>query len=262
MKTAQANLYLAYRVVRPAAKMRLFCFPYAGGNATIFRGWQRLFPDAIEICPLQYPGRGNRLREPPFTSAGPLAADITQALIPFLDLPFAFFGHSMGAILAFEVTRELRKRLKPQPFHLFLSAARAPQFRSPDPPVYDLPEPAFIEELRRLNGTPPEVLENAELMALMLPMLRADFALSQSYAFVPEGGPLSCPLSVYGGTDDPSFSTAELEGWREQTAGAFALHMFQGDHFYLHPSETLLTAKVLREIVRAKEANLASQVSD
>lgn len=235
--------------------MRLFCFPYAGGNATLFRSWQRLFPESIEICPLQYPGRGNRMRERPFTSVGPLAQDITQALLPLLDLPFAFFGHSMGAILAFEVTRELRKRHKPLPFHLFLSAARAPQFRSRDLHAYDLPEPEFIEEVRRLNGTPNEVLENAELMALMLPMLRADFEASQTYAYVEEGGPLSCPLSVYGGTDD-SFSIAELEGWREQTTGAFSMHMFRGDHFYLHASETLLTGRLLRELQQSATARL------
>lgn len=255
------NSYLAYRIARPGAKMRLFCFPYAGGNAMLFRGWQRLFPDSIEICPLQYPGRGNRLREPPFTSVEPLVQDITQALVSLLDLPFAFFGHSMGAILAFEVTRELRKKRKPLPFHLFLSAVRAPQFRNADRHVYDLPELEFIEELRRLNGTPPEVLENTELMALMLPMLRADFAVSQTYAYVEGGGPLSCALSVYGGTDDHSFSIAELEGWSGHTTGPFLLHMFQGDHFYLHLSETLLTTRLLSEIIRSKEATFASQVS-
>jgi medium-chain acyl-[acyl-carrier-protein] hydrolase len=261
MKDIQANSYLAYRVARPGARMRLFCFPYAGGNATLFRGWQRLFPEWIEICPLQYPGRGNRLREPPFTSVGPLAQDITQAVMPLLDLPFAFFGHSMGAILAFEVTRELRKRSKRLPFHLFLSAVRAPQFRSTDPHAYDLPEPEFIEELRRLNGTPSEVLENTELMALMLPMLRADFAVSQTYAYVAGGGPLSGPVSVYSGVDDPSFSSEELEGWREHTTGAFSLHMFAGDHFYLHPSETLLTTKIFNEMIRANEAPSVSKVS-
>lgn len=253
MKDIQANSYLAYRVARPGAKMRLFCFPYAGGNAMVFRGWLRLFPDAIEICPLQYPGRGNRLCERPFTSVEPMAEDITQALIPLLDLPFAFFGHSMGAILAFEVTRELRKRRKALPFHLFLSAVRAPQFRSPDPHVYDLAEPEFIEELGRLNGTPSEMLENTELMALMLPMLRADFAVSQTYAYVEKGGPLSCALSVYGGMDEPSFSTAELEGWREHTTGVFSMHIFQGDHFYLHHSETLLATTLLNEMTRTKE---------
>jgi len=261
MKKVQANSYLAYRVARTRPQIRLFCFPYAGGNAMVFRGWHRLFPDSIEICPLQYPGRGNRMREPAFTSAGPLAQDLTEALMPLQDLPFAFFGHSMGAILAFEVTRELRRRQKPLPFHLFVSATRAPQVRCSDPVAYNLPEPEFIKELRRLNGTPAEVLENAELMALMLPMLRADFAVSQTYAYVEKGGPLPCPLSAYGGTEDPSVSIAALEGWHEQTTGAFSLHMFQGDHFYLHPLETLLTAKLLSELRQPAEAHLVPQVS-
>jgi medium-chain acyl-[acyl-carrier-protein] hydrolase len=261
MTVLQPNPYVAYRVVRPGAQMRLFCFPYAGGSAVMFRGWQRLFPEWIEICPVQYPGRGNRIKEALFTKVDPLAKGITQALLPLLDLPFAFFGHSMGAILAFEVSRELRRRRKPLPVHLFLSAVRAPQFPNPDPPVFDLPEAEFIAELRRLNGTPNEVLENAELMALMLPMLRADFTVSQTYNYVHEGGPLACPLSIYGGVDDPSFINAELEGWREHTSGTFSLHMFAGDHFYLHSSETLLTAKLLNELMRSKEGTLVSEVS-
>lgn len=260
MADVKPNLYLAQRSRRTPPQMRLFCFPYAGGSAMVFQKWHRVFPEHVEICAIQYPGRGNRLKEQPFTSSRPLAQEVTEALLPVLDLPFAFFGHSMGALIAFDVTRELRRRQKPLPSQLFLSGSRAPHLRLQDQAAFDLPEPEFIEELRRLNGTPNEVLENAELMALMIPMLRADFSVAQGYEFVEEM-PLSCPMSVYGGTDDPSVSITELEGWREQTTGAFSLQMFAGDHFYLHSSETLLTAAIQRQLIESKRSDLALEVS-
>jgi medium-chain acyl-[acyl-carrier-protein] hydrolase len=240
METVKPNPYLTHRVPRAQARLRLFCFPYAGGNAAVFARWPRMFPDWVEICSLQYPGRGNRMREAPFTSLGPLALDISTAIEPLLDLPFAFFGHSMGALIAFELARELRKKQKGFPVHLFASASRAPQFRIRDRIVYNLPESEFIEELRRLNGTPAEVLENKELMELMLPLLRADFSVAQTYE-CHEQPPLSCPISAFGGEDDSSVSVPELEGWREQTAKAFSLQMFAGDHFYLQASDRVLT---------------------
>ena len=259
MADVKPNLYLAQRPRRTRPEMRLFCFPYAGGSAMVFQKWHRVFPESIEICAIQYPGRGNRLREQAFTSSKPLAQEVTEALLPVLDVPFAFFGHSMGALIAFDVTRELRRRQKPLPKHLFLSGVRAPHLRLHDRVAFDLPEPEFIEELRRLNGTPTEVLENAELMALMIPMLRADFSVAQGYEFVEET-PLSVPMSVYGGTDDPSVSVTELEGWRGQTTGPFSVQMFAGDHFYLHSSETVLTAAIQRQLIELKRSNLVLSV--
>lgn len=135
------------------------------------------------------------------------------------------------------------------PVHLFISAGRAPQFRDRERVAYDLPEAEFMEELRRLNGTPAEVLENPELMHLMLPMLRADFEVAETYTYVPEP-PLSCPISAYGGTDDKSVSRAELEGWRDHTTGAFSLQMFRGDHFYLQSSESILTGTLISQLRR------------
>jgi medium-chain acyl-[acyl-carrier-protein] hydrolase len=189
------------------------------------------------------------LREQPFTRVAPLVQDVARVLLPLLDLPFAFFGHSLGAIIAFEVARQLRREQRPLPVHLFISAGRAPQFRDRERVAYDLPEAEFIEELRRLNGTPAEVLENPELMQLMLPMLRADFAVAETYTYVPEP-PLSCPISAYGSTDDKSVSRAELEGWRNHTTGAFSLQMFRGDHFYLQSSESILTGTLISQLRR------------
>lgn len=261
MADPRINLYLSHRVRRDRPQMRLFCFPYAGGNALVFQRWHSLFPLWIEICPIQYPGRGNRIREKPFTNAKPLGQEVTEAIKPLLDLPYAFFGHSMGALIAFDVIHNLRKQHKQLPFHLFVSAVRAPQFRNRDRISFDMPDAEFIEELRRLNGTPNEVLEHAELMALMLPMLRADFSVAQTYEQVANELPLSCPISAYGGDADISVSRKELEGWREQTMGAFSFEMFAGDHFYLHSSEEVLKSRIEEQFRRSMLSGPAVEVS-
>ena len=245
------NPYLVVPLTKKQASLRLFCFPYAGGSARIFQKWPQKFPASVEVCPLQYPGRGSRLREPPFVRLEPLVQDIAKTLLPLLDKPFAFFGHSMGAIVAFELARQLRRLHKELPVQMFISGSRAPQLADRTRHVYDLPEPEFIEELRRLNGTAPEVLEHPELMELMLPLLRADFAVAQTYTCVPEP-PLACPISAYGGLEDTSVLAESLEAWREQTTGPFSLRMFPGDHFFLHTAESLLLRKITDELSRSR----------
>jgi medium-chain acyl-[acyl-carrier-protein] hydrolase len=219
--------------------MRLFCFPYAGGGASIFRGWAEQLPKYLEVCPVQLPGRGGRMMESPFCSLGPLIEALTQAMLPYLDIPFTFFGHSMGAIICFELARQLRRRLLPEPLHLFASGRNAPQIREEGPFDYDLPDPEFIEKLRGLNGTPKEVLEHPELIKLMLPLLRADFALIQTYVYSPEP-PLDCPITALGGTQDMDISREHLEAWREQTRRSFTLRMLPGDHFFPHTTQSIL----------------------
>jgi medium-chain acyl-[acyl-carrier-protein] hydrolase len=145
----------------------------------------------------------------------------------------------MGATLAFEVARLLRDEKRQMPVHLFVSARRAPHLSEREPPVHNLPEAEFIKELGRLNGTPPEVLEHPELMELMLPLLRADFCVSETYTYQP-GLPLDCPVTVYGGLLDQHVSREQLEGWREHTTGPFALQMMMGDHFFINASQPLL----------------------
>lgn len=247
MTNPQNNSYLTYPMRRTNQRLRLFCFPYAGGSRRIFQNWPNLFPDSIEVCPLQYPGRGNRLREQPFKSIIALAADVTKSLLPLFDRPFAFFGHSMGATVAFEVSRELRRANRTQPIHLFVSGCNAPHLPK-EQLFYNLPEPEFIHELRLLKGTPAEVLEHPELMELLMPMLRADFEAVQTYDYVPEA-PLSCPISAYGGSEDEEVPEPSLEAWREHTEGPFTLKIFAGDHFYLQTSESLLTSSLIPKLV-------------
>jgi medium-chain acyl-[acyl-carrier-protein] hydrolase len=192
---------------------------------------------------MQLPGRESRLREPPFTRMSDAVERAAEALERHLDLPFALFGHSMGAILCFELARQLRSRYGVGPIHLFVSARRAPQFPDPRPPLHRLPDARFIAEIdRRYNGLPREVLANAELMELLLPVLRADVQMIETYAFEPDL-PLDCPITAFGGLEDSDLRIEDLEGWRAHTNSRFETKVFPGDHFFVQsvPKEVLGT---------------------
>lgn len=241
--TPTFNSWVTYPKSHPQAKLRLFCFHHAGGGALSFRSWSDSLPPCIEVCPIELPGRGIRLMEPPFTRLEPLLLALVRALLPSLTKPFVFFGHSLGALLSFELVRLLGKEYGRHPAHLIVSGHRAPQLPDPDPPLHALPEPVFLEELRRYNGTPEAVLENTELMQLLLPTLRADFSIVETYVYAPET-PLDCPITAFGGLQDWKASSRELEAWREQTNAAFSLEMFPGDHFFLHSAQPLLLQRL------------------
>jgi surfactin synthase thioesterase subunit/glycosyltransferase involved in cell wall biosynthesis len=224
------------------AKLRVFCFPYAGGGTNAFRGWAGLLPADVAVCPVRLPGRETRLNEPAFDSMDHLIPRLQEAIDPYLDRPFAFFGHSLGAIVAFELARSL----KAQPECLFVSGARAPQLRRdhvPPPPPSD---DELIEELRRLDGIPQELLDHHELMQLALPALRADTALYRKYIYQ-DGPPLACPICAYGGTDDERITSEHLEAWAEQT-WAFKLEVFPGGHFFLQTNQSEFLTTLARDV--------------
>jgi medium-chain acyl-[acyl-carrier-protein] hydrolase len=247
MKTAAINTWVNYYKPNPQARLRLFCFPYAGGSASLFRGWAEHLPVKTEVCPVQLPGRESRFKEQAYSALPPLIEELANALNPALDMPFAFFGHSMGALIAFELTRYLAQRTGLHPRHLFISAHRAPQLPDSRPSIYHLADSAFIEELRHLNGTPREVLANEELMELLLPQLRADFTLVETYRYVAQE-PLSCPISAFGGWQDTEVKQEEIAAWRVQTANVFSLHMLPGDHFFLHSNRSSLFQVLSQEL--------------
>ncbi|HYH78362.1 MAG TPA: alpha/beta fold hydrolase [Longimicrobium sp.] len=240
--------------VRPGAgtRLRLFCFPYAGGGAGAFRGWTAALPPVVEVCPVYLPGRERRFREAAHTRMEPLVEELRHALGPHLDLPFAFFGHSMGAAVAYELARAMEAAGTP-PAHLFVSGRRAPQ-RPPDRErIHALPDDEFVARLRALEGTPDEVLRDPEMMELMLPVLRADFALSETYRYR-EGPPLACPVSALGGTGDAHVSRDDLLAWRDLTRGFFRLCTFDGGHFFLHSHQADVIQEVADGLLRVLAA--------
>lgn len=223
---------------RPQAPWRLFCFPYAGGSARIYRDWGFLLSPRVEVCPVELPGHGRRMAETPLTQLDSLVQNLGELLLPLLDRPFACFGHSLGGLIAFELARWLRSHQQPEPLHLWISAARAPQLPITDPPIHTLPKAQFMAELLRYNGTPAAVLENAELMELLLPSIRADFALLETYRYQPQP-PLACSMTALAGTQDPIISFDEVIPWQIHTVGAFSLHVVPGDHFFIHQPSVL-----------------------
>lgn len=216
-------------------RLRLFCFPYAGGRPTIFHRWQDALPSTIELCPIQLHPCGTQGTVRSFNGLSSLVQAIARDLLPYLDRPFAFFGHSMGALVSFEVARWLRGEYNRLPIHLFVSGREAPHLSNSGPPIHALPEPKLLEELKLLNGTPQEILQNSDWMKLVLPILRADLEICETYTYFPEP-PLDCPMIAFGGLEDNRVGRDQLEAWRSQTRGSFSLRMLPGDHFFLQPN--------------------------
>jgi medium-chain acyl-[acyl-carrier-protein] hydrolase len=205
----------------------------------MFRSWLDSLPDTIDLCAVQLPGRTSRFNEPACSEVAPLVQTLAHDMRDWLDIPFALFGHSLGALLSFEFARQLRREQAPMPRHLFLSARGAPHLPPRNPPINNLPEDAFMEKLLEYNGIPDMVLQEQELLQLLLPTVRADFAISETYTWVPEP-PLSCPFSVFGGDSDPTVNQDDLQAWQPHTSGHCTLRMFPGDHFFLRSAETAL----------------------
>jgi surfactin synthase thioesterase subunit len=218
--------------------MRLLCLPYSGGSAMIYARWRRLLPSWIDVCPVEWPGRGARMDEPPMTDPRALASQLARELGAQLDAPYALFGHSLGAVIAFELAHSLLDRGAPAPAILFASGAEAPAVRDGSKWRQPLSDEALLRELRNLQGTPEEVLANAELMRSALPVLRADFLMCGAYVYRPRQ-PLPCPVHVFGGIDDET-SREALQAWRQETSASFTLHMLPGHHFFIHTQQAEL----------------------
>lgn len=242
-------------IVRPRpisdARLRLFCFPYAGGGTQVFQRWHEDLPENVEVCSIQLPGRGTRICEPAFTSLLLLVQALAKELSTYLDKPFAFFGHSMGGLICFELAYQIADRYGLLPYQLFISGCPAPQLPSLGQPIHALPDTDFLEELRNYGATPEEVIRNDELMQLLLPLLRSDFSVCETYAYT-ERKPLQCPITVFGGFRDKTVESSSLEAWQCHTNSAFALHMFPGDHFFLHTNRVALLNRISRDLVNLR----------
>jgi medium-chain acyl-[acyl-carrier-protein] hydrolase len=216
------------------AKLRLFCFPYAGGGATSFYPWTHELPSDVEIIGIQMPGQESRFKEPPIKSINLVVKVLANAIYPKLNKHFGFFGHSLGAFISFELTRKLSKQYGLKPHHLFVSGIRAPQIPNSNSSICHLPKDAFLKELnRRYGGINEGIFQDADLLQELLPGLRANFKMYESYKYINDN-PLDCPITAFGGLRDYSVSQKDLEAWRHQTKGAFTLYMLPGNHFFIH----------------------------
>ncbi|MBD2256625.1 thioesterase II family protein [Pseudanabaena sp. FACHB-2040] len=231
----------------PSASLRLFCFPYAGGGASVFRAWASQLPPNIEVCAIQLPGREDRIKEPLFTELRPLVQTLAPVLRPYCDIPFAFFGHSMGALISFELARYFRTLQQPAPVHLFVSGRSAPHLPDKNPFRHTLPDQAFLQALRDLNGMSLAVLNNPELLQMVLPILRADFSICETYTHQVEP-PLDCSISALSGEDDLEATCDRMQSWNLQTTSTFSLTMLPGGHFFLQTNQALFLELLSREL--------------
>lgn len=238
-----------FRYGGAAAKLRLFCFPYAGGSASIFEGWEKLLPPYVDVFAIQSPGRTVRFAEPPIRNLREKVDALAEAIEPYLDVPAVFVGHSNGALTAFELARELQRRGRGELRHVVLSAKRAPHLPKLDP-IHELPSDEFVGRLRELKATPAEVLENAELMQIFEPMLRADSALSETHRFDPDVR-LAAPATLFWGDQDVDVPRDDMLAWREHTAGDVELIVFGGDHFFIHSQKAEFVGQVRTIVERA-----------
>jgi medium-chain acyl-[acyl-carrier-protein] hydrolase len=239
----------------PEAESRLILFPYAGGGPTAFNQWTSGFPDSVEIHLAHYPGRGSRHEEPPIKQIITLAERFTQAISPFLDKPLAFFGHSLGGLVAFELARRLRQQDLPQPQILFISACGAPHLPDPNPPIHGYSDSEFMKSLNGLHGIPSELLDQPEAMQYILPILRSDFEAIESYQYQPGVSPLQIPILALAGLGDPCVTREHVEGWTLHTDAGFKSQYFPGDHFFINTCREAVISAVASELISSHEKN-------
>ena len=226
---------------------RLFCLPYAGGGAITYNRWQNRILEGVEVVRVQLPGRETRLREPLFTRLASLVDVLVDELIPWINGPFMLYGHSMGALLAFELARRLRRRYSRLPAHLFVSGYQAPQLPPVEPPFSHLPEAEFIDRVRQYGGLPDLIAQNEELLEIFLPILRADFEMTETY-FYKEEDPFEFPLTAFGGMNDPKMNRERILPWSAHTSRRFDAHFFPGGHFFLMDSESMVLDQINRQL--------------
>jgi surfactin synthase thioesterase subunit len=216
----------------PSQSPALVCFPHAGGSATYFAPLSTMLQSAVQVLAVQYPGRQDRLHHPCLSTIDDLADAAFAALEPAMRQPIALFGHSMGAMIAFEVATRMRQRLGTAPMVLFVSGRRAPSTRRDEESIHLRDDKGLVAELKGLSGTDTRVLDDPDVLRMVLPSMRADYTAVETYCYQP-GPKLDCPIVGMTGDTDPKADVDEVRAWQDHTSGRFELHTFTGGHFYL-----------------------------
>ncbi len=243
----QANNWIVDHQPNPNAKLRLFCFHYLGGGASMFRQWRNGLSPEIEVCPIQLPGRENRLSEQPFVQMSHLVETLAQVLHPYLDKPFAFYGHSLGALISFELARQLRRQYNLSPVHLFAAASFATQLINPLQTMGERNDSEWIRELPRLIDAPKSLLENADFVQTLLPTIKADSQIVSTYTFYSEA-PLDCPISAFAGIQDHLVKLDDISPWQQHTCSIFKQRMFPGNHLFCNSDRSLLLQAINEQL--------------
>lgn len=225
----------------------MFCLPYAGGGASAFNSWPDALPDTVELQAVQLPGRESRYSEPMFTQILETASALATSIEPYLDRPYALFGYSMGALIAFELMRELRRRGSHLPEQLFVAARRAPQNSPICPPLTHLTLDGFLEKMRHYYDPPQGAWELPELLEIILPPLRADMRMCEGYIYHPEP-PFDCPIHAFAGHSDICSPPDIVQAWREQTTGDFEMDVFEGGHFFINTALDDLQSAIIARL--------------
>ncbi|MGE5351775.1 MAG: thioesterase II family protein [Acidobacteriota bacterium] len=231
------------------ANKRLICFPFEGGSSHFFRDWSKVLGEYVEVAAIELPGRGRRISERLYYKLPGVIHEILPSMLPLLDKPFYFFGHGLGALIAFEMTAVLRKSFLPEPDHLFVSSISSPQVKKEV--TYNLSKDKFLNKLKEMNKIPSEVLKDRDLVDLMYPILKADFSVSETYSYK-AGFKIDCPITAFGGLSDINISLDEIQAWAEVTNSSFELNLLPGGHFFIIKSEGMFL-KVLQEKLSLKK---------
>lgn len=241
----------------PASHIRLFCFPYAGAGSSLFHVWSKSLLPVIELFLVNIPGRDARIRETPHRQLQGLINPLTEGLIPHLNKPFAFFGHSMGSLISFEVAAALRRAGHSLPLHLFVSGRQPPHLPASHPNFHALPEHDFLRAVQETYGELPEIiLQDSELTGLFSSLMRADLTMLETYQYEDEA-PLACPITVYGGVQDTSVTEQGLAAWKQQTTAGFRMKMFPGEHFFIHTARSAVLEDINTELARYEPSRKA-----
>ncbi|MEK5479251.1 alpha/beta fold hydrolase [Paenibacillus sp. FSL R5-0407] len=229
-------------------RLNMFFFPYAGASVSVYERWKNLLSPSIRLITVELPGRGRRFGEPLLTSVDEIVENVRHTLIPHLDgSPYAMFGHSLGSVIAFEMSRKLSSLGYPEPVHLFVSGRAAPHVIENEN-MHLMPDDLFLAKIQELGGTPREFFENQDLLSLFLPILKCDYRASETYRFHKDDrSPLSCDFTVFSGLQDGDYDPME---WSEHTSGRCEAFAYEGGHFFLHDHAELLTEKIQSRLLQ------------